>query len=98
MQKIINGFKKLSVNVIFSASIDGAILDDEYRSHNEKITHTPEFYDKVFKKTASRSAYRGRIFVCNIFKHKVLNKLLYNYKKDRYLIYLINSINSNYHI
>ena len=35
IQRIINGFKKISVSLIFSASIDGAILDDDYRKRNE---------------------------------------------------------------
>lgn len=49
IQEIIDAFTVINVRLIFSASIDGKILDDKYRPYNnENLSHTDEFYHKVF--------------------------------------------------
>ena len=52
MRYFISEFKKLGVSMNISASIDGAMLEDEFRPQNNKydikIDYDFEYYDKIF--------------------------------------------------
>lgn len=49
IEQLMADFKEKGINVAWSASIDGKIIEDKFRPFNEQNQkHTDDFYDKVF--------------------------------------------------
>ena len=49
IQNYIDKFKELGVRVIFSASVDGKIIEDSFRPRVNGIPKSNDFYDELFK-------------------------------------------------
>lgn len=48
IQRRINRIRNIGCNIMFSISVDGAIIEEEMRPLNNKIVKTEEFYDRLF--------------------------------------------------
>lgn len=48
IQKYINKFKDIGCNLVFSISVDGAIIDNIDRPRNNGLEYNDEFYDNLF--------------------------------------------------
>ena len=49
IQRYIDLFKEININIIFSASVDGKILEDSFRPRRDRKSRDNDFYDKLFE-------------------------------------------------
>ena len=48
IQQYIDDMKQIGVNLLFSISVDGAVIENQMRPLNSKIEKTEEFYERMF--------------------------------------------------
>lgn len=49
IEKIMQDCEKNNIKILWSASIDGKIIEDKFRPFNNLKPHTDKFYDEIFK-------------------------------------------------
>lgn len=75
IQKYINKFRQIGINLQFSISVDGAIIENKSRPLNNKIEKTNEFYERMFLFAVHN----------NYYFHPMISSSNVKYWKENYL-------------